>query len=104
MVLHYPVIGAWYQDQEEQQTFEVVAIDEELGTVEIQYSDGAIGEFDLDAWTRLPLLAVAAPDADAALGLSQEDRWRDDQSPQYNSWDDPLDRIEAELFPGTDDD
>ncbi|MDQ2075582.1 DUF6763 family protein [Marinimicrobium sp. ABcell2] len=105
MVLHYPIIGAWYKDREEQQTFEVVAIDEQRGTVEIQYLDGAIGEFDLDAWHRLPLLAASPPeDADAAFSLSREDRWLGDQGASFSPWDDPLDHIEPELFPGTDDD
>jgi len=103
MALQYPLIGAWYRDQQERQTFEVVAIDDELGSVEIQYVDGSIGELELDVWSRLSLVPVPSPeDTDSALDLSREDRWCHDQSTAPLPWDDPLDRIEAEFFPGTD--
>src|SRR5690625_8010714 len=45
MALQYPLIGTWYRDQQEQQTFEVVAIDDEFGSDETQYvvrSSGAV--------------------------------------------------------------
>lgn len=103
MMLPHPIIGAWYRDQQEQQTFEVVAVDYELGSVEIQYVDGAIGEFDLETWARLPLVQVPfSEDTDSALDLSLEDRWGHDPSTASLPWGDPLDRIEAEFFPGTD--
>lgn len=103
MALQYPLIGAWYRDQQEQQIFEVVAIDDELGSIEIQYVDGAIGALEVDTWYRLPLVSISSPeDTDSALDLSHEDRWCQDQSGSPLPWDDPLDRIEAELFPGTD--
>jgi len=103
MALQYPLIGTWYRDQQEQQTFEVVAIDDELGSVEIQYVDGAIGAFELDAWYRLPLVPIPSPEGtDSALDLSREDRWWHDQNPPPPPWDDPLERIEADFFPGTD--
>lgn len=105
MGFQYPIIGAWYQDREEEQTFEVVAVDEEQGTVEIQYQDGAISEFELEAWPRLPLTPAAPPeDSDDAYGLSEEDRWHDDRAQMFNHWDDPLANIEPDIFPGTDDD
>jgi hypothetical protein len=99
-----PSIGAWYYDRDDQQVFEVVALDEQQGTVEVQYLDGAISEFDLDSWSLLPLTPAAAPeDSDAAYELSREDRWNDDDIMVPDAWNNPLNDIEPELFTGYDD-
>ncbi len=44
-----PVIGNWYRIQGSD-SFEVVAFDEDDGTVELQYFDGTVEEMDLDDW------------------------------------------------------
>lgn len=103
MSLKIPTIGAWYFDYDERQLFEVVALDDEQATIEVQYLDGAIGEFDLDTWPQLNLVTAAPPeDSDAAYELSQEDRWHDDETvaPEYRS--NPLNHIEPDFFPGYD--
>jgi len=98
-----PTIGAWYFDNDERQLFEVVALDDEQATVEVQYLDGAIGEFDLDTWPQLNLVSAAPPeDSDAGYELSQEDRWQDDQALSPDFWGNPLNHIEPDLFPGYD--
>lgn len=105
MDFQYPVIGAWYEDQEQGQIFEVVAIDEDEATVEVQYLDGDISEFDLESWSRMPLLPAAPPeDANAPYALSQEDRWRDDRAESPSDWNNPLETIEPERYSGGDED
>ena len=99
-----PTIGAWYFDRDEQQLFEVVALDEEAATVEVQYLDGAIGEFDLETWPFLALSPAAPPeDSDAAYELSLEDRWQDDTGMAGDLWINPLNDIEPDLFTGYED-
>lgn len=44
-----PVVGDWYR-RFNGALFEVVAIDRDDGTLEIQHFDGTIEEFDLEAW------------------------------------------------------
>ena len=44
-----PVIGEWYR-RTGGDSFEVVAIDPDDRTIEIQYFDGTIEEIDLDEW------------------------------------------------------
>ncbi len=46
MAVSYPVIGNWYR-RSNGSLFEVVAVDEQDGTVELQYFDGTIDELDL---------------------------------------------------------
>ena len=41
-----PVVGAWFEGREG--IFEVVAVDETDGTIEIQYHDGSVEELELD--------------------------------------------------------
>jgi hypothetical protein len=45
-----PVIGQWYKDVENNLTFKVVATDESDDSIEVQYFNGDIGEYDLDSW------------------------------------------------------
>ena len=49
-----PVVGAFYED-EDGRTFEVVAFDENDGTIGIQYADNTSDEIDLDDWYGLDL-------------------------------------------------
>jgi hypothetical protein len=46
-----PDIGEWYRIRDGEQ-FEVVAIDEEDGTIEVQYFDGTVEELDIGDWER----------------------------------------------------
>jgi len=56
-----PKVGQWYRN-EAGATFEVVAMDEDEGIVEIQYFDGAIEELDLDSWYGQILQQGAEPE------------------------------------------
>ncbi|MGD8176496.1 DUF6763 family protein [Marinimicrobium sp. ARAG 43.8] len=104
MSVQFPVVGAWYFDREQQQLFEVVALDDAQGTVEVQYLDGAIGEFDLEAWPQLPVAIAAAPEnSDAGYELSQEDRCPEDDIIMPEPWNNPLLTIEPDLFQGYED-
>jgi hypothetical protein len=49
MAAPQPVIGSWYR-QTGGSSFEIVAIDEDDGTIEIQYFDGTVEELDVEDW------------------------------------------------------
>ncbi len=59
-----PVIGEWYKTPEGA-VFEVVALNEHDGTIDVQYADGTVGEFDAETWGMLEVMSTVAP-ADAA--------------------------------------
>src|SRR6476620_1766791 len=44
-----PTIGNWYRIQGSD-SFEVVAFDEDDGTIELQYFDGTVEEMDIEDW------------------------------------------------------
>jgi len=100
----FPTIGNWFQDASTLQVFEVVAVDENNSTIEVQYDDGDIGEFELEMWGQLNLLAAAAPeDPNAGYGTSYSDRWEDSAGHLNGYYTNPLEMIEAESFTGFDD-
>jgi hypothetical protein len=57
-----PKIGNWYQDNTDGQLFEIVALDEDDQTIEIQYFDGSIEELDYNMWTELEITTAAPPE------------------------------------------
>ncbi len=44
-----PIVGNWYRITGSD-SFEVVAFDEDDGTIELQYFDGTVEEMDLEDW------------------------------------------------------
>ncbi len=57
-----PLVGSWYRNLEDDRLFEVVATDEDDGTIEIQYFESEIEELDTDTWSELALELTAAPE------------------------------------------
>lgn len=94
-----PVIGDWYESGAGDM-FEVVAIDRDEGSVEIQYFDGAIEELDLETWLDLELAPVEPPeDYSGSLDLAREDFLADyDDSPRRFglAGNNPLDALDFE--------
>jgi hypothetical protein len=61
MVNPIPVIGKWYE-RPGGESFEVVALDADDGTIEIQYFDGTVEELDLDEWREEEIREAEAPE------------------------------------------
>lgn len=56
------MIGQWYHYPEKSEKFMVTAIEDSTGTVEVQYFDGTIGEFDLTDWKSMRAEDIAEPE------------------------------------------
>jgi len=56
-----PVVGDWYRSLNGT-LLEVVAIDAEDGTIEVQHFDGTIEEFDLESWNEEELARARPPE------------------------------------------
>jgi hypothetical protein len=73
MVNPAPVVGKWY-GRPGGDSFEVVAVDRDDRTVEIQYFDGTLEELDLDEWREEEIEAVEPPeDWTGSLDVDPED-------------------------------
>lgn len=103
MASQIPVIGNWYQDAEQDEIFEVVAVDDAAGTVEIQYLEGEVSELDVDSWKQMILLPAKPPeDFNIAYEMSSEDIHEMDEVFIPESWDNPLSSFESDSFMGSD--
>ena len=73
MAVAYPVIGKWYR-RSNGTLFEVVAVDEQDATVEIQFFDGTIDEIDMENWPTMLIERVGAPeDWSGSVDMDPED-------------------------------
>lgn len=57
-----PLIGQWYRDPATEQSFRVVAQDEENDSIEIQYADGDISGLDYNSWLEGEFDSIEAPE------------------------------------------
>lgn len=57
-----PQRGHWYKRADLNAIFEVVALDDDEGTIEVQYFGGEVEELDLNSWELLELSQAAAPE------------------------------------------
>jgi hypothetical protein len=93
-----PVVGQWYR-RFNGALFEVVAIDRDDGTVEVQHFDGTVEEYDLDAWDELDFEEAQAPeDWTGSVDVEPEDYESEREIAATGAWLDPLmslDRSEA---------
>ena len=90
MTAQFPQIGQWFR-RPNGTLFEVVAIDEDAATVEVQQFDGTLDEFDIEAWPRLLLIEVAAPeDWSGSLDMDPEDYVGKKDKEQPIGYQDPL--------------
>lgn len=56
-----PTVGHWYQNPD-QSKFEVIALDEDDGVIEIQYFDGELDEIEVDVWPQMGLEGISPPE------------------------------------------
>lgn len=75
-----PIVGNWYSHRDKGELFQVVALDEDSGTIEIQDFDGGIDEVDFDEWRQLAGASAAQPE----------------------DWGGPVDDVEPDEFGYTD--
>lgn len=100
-----PIVGSWYHETSQHLVFEVVAIDEDAGTIELQHLDGEIDEFDAETWEELYLSEIEAPeDWRNGYELSREDSADSDAILRPSASSNPLNAIEPDITNGLLDD
>lgn len=71
--LPVPGIGNWYKDLTGQQ-FEIVAMDEQSATLEIQFFDGTVEEIEFGNWEEFVFAEIEPPeDWSGSMDLARED-------------------------------
>ena len=93
---YQPRIGDWYRTATGD-NFEIVALDDDDETLEIQYFDGTVEELDLDTWYDLEVDAIEPPeDWSGSLDIERADYGVDLESRGGDNWSNPLDNIDRE--------
>jgi hypothetical protein len=93
-----PKIDNWYEDAEDGRSFRIVAIDEDDGTIEVQYFDGDVEEFDTDTWYQMDLTRVAEPEdwSGPFDDLEEDDRGETYRPARPEDWNGPADEMDYE--------
>lgn len=99
-----PSVGAWFRDFQQNICFEIVAVDYETQTIEVQLLEGEISEFEFETWDQLQLIPIEEPeDWRNGFELASEDSLDPDLPYQPESWANPLEEIEPQFIHGLDD-
>ncbi|MDH5622747.1 MAG: hypothetical protein OEY74_11755 [Gammaproteobacteria bacterium] len=94
MDVQFPAVGEWYR-RPSGTVFEVVAVDEEDGTIEIQQFDGTIGEIDIENWPHMLLLEISPPeDWSGAVDMDPDDYVGTKEGEMPSGFHDPLEFLE----------
>jgi hypothetical protein len=92
-----PVVGQWYENIDENESFRVLSVDEDAELIEIEYLDGDIEEIDVDTWAEFDLDKIDQPEgwSGAEIGAEEEDDDEDDDD--WDEDDDDEDDDEDDL-------
>ena len=89
-----PRVGDWYQNISGE-NFEIVALDDDEATLEIQYFDGAVEEVDFDSWYEMEIAPIEPPeDWSGSMDIERADYGVDLELTAPNDKINPLDEIE----------
>ena len=89
-----PQAGQWYEDLDNEESFQVLAVDPDEEIIRIQWPDREIREIDLDQWNEMDLELAVAPEGwvddveEDDEEEDEEDDWEDEEDDEDDDWDD----------------
>jgi hypothetical protein len=83
-----PTVGQWYEDLENEETFQVLKVDEDKEIVEIQHLDGDLEELDVDGWAELDLDLTDEPEGWSGSKAEKDDEDEDEDWEEDDDEDD----------------
>ena len=88
-----PVVGQWYENIDENDSFRVLSVDEDAELIEIEYLDGDIEEIDVDTWAEFDLEKIEQPEGWSGADITSA---KDEDEDEDDEWDDDEDEDEDE--------
>lgn len=90
-----PQAGQWYEDLDNEESFQVLSVDPDEEIIRIQWPDREIREIDLDQWNEMDLELAVAPEGwvDDVVEDDEdddEDDWEDEED-EDDDWDEDED-------------
>ncbi len=93
-----PVVGQWYENIDENDSFRVLSVDEDAELIEIEYLDGDIEEIDVDTWAEFDLDKIEQPEGWSGAEVGVKDKVEeDDDDDEDDDWDEDDDDDEDDL-------
>ena len=91
-----PVVGQWYENIEENDSFRVLSVDEDAELIRIEYLDGDIEEIEADIWAEFDLDRIDQPEGWSGEELAaptddEDDDWVDEEDEDDDDEEDDLD-------------
>lgn len=98
-IMSAPIINQWYRHRDKGYRFQVVSLDDNAGTVEMQHFDGDLEEFDLDDWYALEIEPIETPeDITGPLDdIETDDLGYTETEMSEADWAEPLEERSGEL-------
>ncbi|MDH5176215.1 MAG: hypothetical protein OEW50_05700 [Gammaproteobacteria bacterium] len=78
-----PQAGQWYEDLDNEESFQVLAVDPDEEIIRIQWPDREIREIDLDQWNEMDLELALPPEG----WVDDEEEEDDDDEDEDDDWD-----------------
>ena len=104
-----PVVGQWYENIDENDSFRVLSVDADAELIEVEYLDGDIEEIDLDTWAEFDLDKIEQPEGWSGEEIGKPEDDEDDKDDKVDKddeedddWDDDEDEDEDDLDEETD--
>ena len=85
---HDPVAGQWYENPEEEETFQVLKVDPDSELIEIQYLDGDVEEIDLETWAEMDLNLTKEPEGWSGSEDEEDEEEEVEEDEDDDDWDD----------------
>ena len=101
---HNPVPGQWYESLEDEETFQVLSVDEDSELIELQYEDGDVEEVDYETWQEFDLELTEEPEGWSGTDDEDEEEEELDDEEDDDDWDDEEDEDDADEDYGDRDD
>jgi hypothetical protein len=95
-----PVVGQWYENIDETDSFRVLSVDEDAELIEIEYLDGDIEEIDLDTWAEFNLDKIEEPEGWSGSAIATDEDDDDEEEEDLDDdddWDDDDEDDDDEL-------
>jgi len=98
-----PVVGQWYENIEENDSFRVLSVDEDAELIKIEYLDGDIEEIEADIWAEFDLDKIDQPEGWsgedlATSSVEEDDDWDDEEDEDEDDEEDDLDEETDENY------
>ena len=83
-----PVVGQWYENIDESESFRVLSVDEDAELIELEYLDGDIEEIDVDTWAEFDLEKIEQPEGWSGEPIGAEEEEDEDEEEEGDSKED----------------